>query len=78
MISGTFIIYMFFFDQYKIPTALSLYSDVQQMEQEKRRFEKDIVKLIEDKKDIENNYEKFAREKYFMSRQEEDVLINED
>ncbi len=77
LISGAFVIYMSFFDQYKISTALSLYSDVEQMEQEKRRYEKDIAKLIEDKKDIENNYEKFAREKYYMSRQDEDVFIVE-
>lgn len=72
-----FVIYMGFFDQYRIPLALSIYSDVGVLEAEKQYYENLIAKLIEDKKDIENNYEKFAREKYYMSKEDEDVFIIE-
>lgn len=70
-------LYMSFFDQYRIPVALSIYSDVQVLEKEKLTFEKLITKLIDDKKDFENNYEKFAREKYYMSKEDEDVFVIE-
>ncbi|MBK8955324.1 MAG: hypothetical protein IPM34_07185 [Saprospiraceae bacterium] len=72
---GFFFIYMLFFDQYRLPVAWSIYSDVKKMEAEKLEYQKLISKLREDKRDFENNYEKFAREKYFMSRSDEDVFI---
>lgn len=73
----SFLIYMMFFDQYRIPVAISIYSNVAALEQEKLNFQKLIVKVREDKRDIENNYEKFAREKYYMSKSDEDVFIIE-
>lgn len=68
---------MMFFDQYRIPVAISIYSNVEALEIEKLNYQKLIVKAWEDKRDIENNYEKFAREKYYMSRSDEDVFIIE-
>jgi cell division protein FtsB len=68
---------MIFFDQYRIPVAASIYSKVYALEQEKLEYQKLIVKVREDKRDIENNYEKFAREKYYMSRSDEDVFVIE-
>jgi cell division protein FtsB len=68
---------MLFFDQYRIPVAISIYSNLASLEQEKLNYQKLIVKVREDKRDIENNYEKFAREKYYMSRSDEDVFIIE-
>ncbi|MBP8726634.1 MAG: hypothetical protein KBF37_03020 [Saprospiraceae bacterium] len=72
---GFFLVYMLFFDQYRIPIAYSIYKDVQQLEQEKEDYVHSLRKLAEDKRDFEENYEKFAREKYFMSRPDEDVFI---
>ena len=74
----SFLIYMMFFDQYRIPVAISIYSNVAVLEQEKLNYQNLIVKVREDKRDIENNYEKFAREKYYMSRSDEDVFVIED
>ncbi len=68
---------MMFFDQYRIPVAISIYSNVVTLELEKLEYQKLIVKVWEDKRDIENNYEKFAREKYYMSRSDEDVFVIE-
>lgn len=72
---GFFAMHMLFFDQYRIPVAWSIYSDVKKLETEKEEYQKLISKLREDKRDFENNYEKFAREKYYMSRSDEDVFI---
>ena len=72
---GFFLVYMLFFDQYRIPIAYSIYKDVQQLEQEKEDYVHSLRKLAEDKRDFEENYGKFAREKYFMSRPDEDVFI---
>lgn len=72
---GFFAVYMLFFDQYRLPVAWSIYTDVKKLEAEKLEYQKLISKLREDKRDFENNYEKFAREKYYMSRSDEDVFI---
>lgn len=71
----TFGVYMYFFDQYRMPVAWSIFSDLKMLEAEKEEYTQLISKLREDKRDFENNYEKFAREKYFMSRSDEDVFI---
>ncbi|MBK6860610.1 MAG: hypothetical protein IPK91_04610 [Saprospiraceae bacterium] len=47
------------------------------LEKERDEFLKLIVKVRDDKRDFENNYEKFAREKYYMSKSDEDVFIIE-
>ncbi len=73
----SFLVYMMFFDQYRIPVAISIYSNLKALENEKLNYQKLIVKVYEDKRDIENNYEKFAREKYYMSKSDEDVFIIE-
>lgn len=72
-----YISYMLFFDQYKLPTVFTLSSNVSELQNEKINFERLIVQAKEDKVDIEKNYEKFAREKYYMSKQDEDVFIIE-
>ncbi len=73
----SFIVYMLFFDQYRIPVAFTIYKNLNTLEKEKVEFQKLIVIVREDKSDIENNYEKFAREKYYMSRSDEDVFVIE-
>jgi cell division protein FtsB len=77
LLACLYLMYMSFFDQYKIPVVFSLSTTVRDMQDEKLSFEKLIVQAKEDKMDIEKNYEKFAREKYFMSKQDEDVYIIE-
>ncbi len=69
--------YMLFFDQYRIITVYALYANVKELEREKIKYERLIVQANEDKIDVERNYEKFAREKYYMSKQDEDVFIVE-
>lgn len=73
----SFLVYMYFFDQYRIPVALKIYSNLTALEKERDEFLKLIVKVRDDKRDFENNYEKFAREKYYMSKSDEDVFIIE-
>jgi len=75
--SVSFLVYMFFFDQYRIPVAFKIYSNLKMLEKERDDFQKLIVKVRDDKRDFENNYEKFAREKYYMSKSDEDVFIIE-
>ena len=72
-----FLIWMIFFDTNSVTSQYSLKKSVNDLEREKETFENNIVQIKEDKKDIEENKEKFAREKYFMHKENEDVFIIE-
>ena len=70
-----FALWICFFDKHNIMTQWQLRSTVREMEKSKVDYENLLVKAIEDKKDIEINEERYAREKYFMHKDDEDVFI---
>ena len=47
------------------------------MENDKKEYIRKIAQAKRDKWDIERDYEKFARERYLMSRQNEDIFVIE-
>ncbi|HRH99953.1 MAG TPA: hypothetical protein PK006_02775 [Saprospiraceae bacterium] len=70
-----FLVYLAFFDKYNFTTQYKLRASVRKLESEKAKYLNLIVQAKKDKLDIEKNYEKFARERYLMSRPDEDVFI---
>src|SRR5210317_1525169 len=74
IISLFFIIWMLFIDTNSYIFHLSLNSEIDQLIQ-KREIEKD-QKFINDLKD-HDNYEAFAREKFFMKKEGEEIYILE-
>ena len=72
-----FLIWMIFFDSNRVISQWSLQKSVNELEKEKIGFEEAIVQIKEDKIDIDQNKEKFAREKYYMHKENEDVFIIE-
>ncbi|QIE58075.1 septum formation initiator family protein [Rasiella rasia] len=77
-----FIIWMFFFDTNSYFIHKELDDDIKALEQNKEFYQKEIDKdkiFLEKMKDS-NEIEKFAREKYFLKKEGEDIFIieNED
>ncbi len=72
-----FLIFLCFFDKYNLRTQYKIYSTLLNMEDQKANYIHLIAEAKQDKFDLEQNYERFAREKYFMSRLDEDVFIIE-
>lgn len=75
-----FIIWMFFFDSYSFFEHRQLNKEIDKLEDSKVYYQQEIEK---DKKEIKSyqsleKIEKFAREKYYMKRKNEDVFIIED
>ena len=70
-----FFAWMTFFDRHDILTQWRLSSAVEKLEQDKSYFSTKIEEAKQNKKEIESNREKFAREKYFMHKANEDVFI---
>lgn len=70
-----FFAWMVFFDRHDVWTQWHLQSTLKNLETDRAYYIEKIKEVREDKKDIEKNKEKFAREKYFMKRDNEDVFI---
>lgn len=75
LVTLLFLVWMLMFDKYRLSTRLSLANTIHSLEETKGFYEKEIVKAYADKKDLELNKEKFAREKYFMHKDNEEVLL---
>lgn len=70
-----FLFYMIFIDRHDLLTQVQLQSTVNQLEQERDFYQEKIKEAQEERLDMEVNQERFARETYFMQKQDEDVFI---
>src|SRR5688572_27216922 len=78
-ISGlAFIVWMLFFDRNDLASQYEYRTQVQKLEQEKESYTAEIEKAETELKSLTTNIqslEKFARERYFMKRENEDVYV---
>ncbi|GIV27332.1 MAG: hypothetical protein KatS3mg027_1146 [Bacteroidia bacterium] len=73
-----FIIWLLFFDKNDFFTQRDLNKQLKKLHEEKRYYEMAIQKnkeAIEDFKNNINNLEKYARERYWMKRDNEEVYV---
>ncbi len=70
--------WMVFFDKHGLYENWGLSQKVQQMEADRDYYIEQIEQVKEDKKDLQLNIEKYAREHYFMKKNNEDVFIFEE
>jgi len=74
-----FLIWMIFFDVNSFLSHYQLNSEINELKEQKKNLEIEIEKdknLIEYLKDMDN-YEAFAREKYYMKKKDEEIYIIE-
>ena len=70
-----FLIWIAFFDKNNLVSKYKLSKMVDNLESEKEMYRHKIEKAKKDRSDLEQNLEKFAREKYFMHKKDEDIFI---
>ena len=75
LVLGAFIFWMLFVDTRDVLTQFSLQRSVDKLEADKAFYEKEIVQARADRQELEVNKERFAREKYFMQKRNEEVFI---
>ena len=71
-------VWVIFFDKNDLRTQLELRAEVQKLEEERNYFAKEINSITSDIKELYTNpktLEKFAREKYLMKRDNEDIFV---
>ncbi len=74
-----FLIWMFFFDTNSILIHNELNNDIKALENNKEFYSEEIKrdKVFIEKMQDSNEIEKFAREKYFLKKENEDIYIIE-
>jgi len=79
LLAGTgFVVWMLFFDRNDLLTQMERRRELKDLKQSKQYFEQQIAENREFSKDLQFNasaIEKYAREKYMMKRDNEDLFI---
>lgn len=73
-----FALWMLFFDQYTLYTQYKFKQELNQLEKDKDYYEREITKAEADLNELmtnDNQLEKFAREKYLMKRDNEEIFV---
>ncbi len=73
--SAAFFIWFIGCDRYGLTTQCKLHQTAKQLERDKAFYEQEIKRVWEEKHDLEQNTEKFAREKFYMSKENEEVFV---
>ena len=73
--AGLFVVWMLFFDRHNFFTQWYLRSAVNNLENSIEEYQDKLAETEALHKDLMNNKEKFAREKYLMHRPDEDIFL---
>ncbi len=76
--SVAFIVWMMFFDRNDLTSQIDYRSQVHKLEADKSFYTKEITKAEKDLQELTTNserLEKFARERYFMKKENEDIYV---
>lgn len=72
------LVWMLFFDQFNLPSQLKLGQQINQLEKDRDFYAEQVEELRDQKKRLfsdPNELERFAREKYFMKKENEDIFV---
>lgn len=75
---AAFAVWMLFFDRNDMISQFEIKSEVNKLQEEKDFYENEIAHVKKDLNELNTNLntaEKFAREKYFMKKDNEDVFV---
>jgi cell division protein DivIC len=72
-----FVVWISFIDRYNFIVQYKLSRTISYLENEKERYEANLAQAIIDRETLKNDKEKFAREKYYMHKENEEVIILE-
>jgi cell division protein FtsB len=78
LVSAVFLVWMVFFDRNDLFSQYEYHQQVSKLKQERDFYQKETTKVHQDLDELNSNkekLEKFAREKYLMKRDNEDVFV---
>jgi len=78
LVSSIFLVWMVFFDRNDLFSQWEYHQQVSKLQQERDFYQKESAKVHQDLDELTSNkqkLEKFAREKYLMKKDNEDVFV---
>ena len=78
LVSSVFLVWMVFFDRNDLFSQYEYHQQVSKLKQERDFYQKETAKVHQDLDELTSNkekLEKFAREKYLMKKDNEDVFV---
>lgn len=72
-----FVLFMLLFDKADFWTQYKLQRSIKNLEKDKVFYQNKLKEVQQERIDMENNKEKFAREHYYMKASDEDVFVIE-
>ena len=75
IILAVFFLWILFFDKANVFTQIRLARTVSRLQTDKVYYQNQIKEVEAQRLDMESNTEKFARERYFMKTNDEDVFV---
>jgi cell division protein FtsB len=78
LVSSIFLVWMVFFDRNDLFSQWDYHQQVSKLKQERDFYQKETAKVHQDLDELTSNkekLEKFAREKYLMKKENEDVFV---
>lgn len=78
LVSAVFLVWMVFFDRNDLFSQFEYHQQVSKLQQERDFYQKETAKVHQDLDELTSNkekLEKFAREKYLMKKDNEDVFV---
>jgi cell division protein FtsB len=78
LVSTAFLVWMVFFDRNDLFSQYEYHQQVSKLQQEQDFYQKETAKVHQDLDELTTNkekLEKFAREKYLMKKDNEDVFV---
>ena len=70
-----FIVWMMFFDSKNVFVQYNLSNRIEALEDDKNEYLASYENVLKERYDLKKDIEKFAREKYFMHKENEEVYI---
>lgn len=77
IVTTVFLCWMLFFDKNSFPANYKLGKAIDRLEEEKSSYNEKIVQARKEKLEIDINKEKYAREKFLMHKENEDIIVIE-
>ena len=70
-----FVVWLLFFDKYNLSTQRKLTKSISKIEKEKVSFDEKIHETKLQLANIDENKEKYARERYYMHKPNEEIVV---
>ena len=75
IVTIVFLVWIAFFDKHSLVTNYQLNQDLEQLEKENADYKEQIAITKAEIEALNKDLEKFAREKYFFQKENEDVFV---